>query len=316
MNNKARALEIKGLSYSYKTDWLQKRIPVVNDLNLDVYEGEAFGFLGHNGAGKTTAIKAILGLTQPAAGEVRIFGQSNKQALSRKHVGYLPEHPYFYDHLKVQEIMEMYAHLIGVPRPGMKKLISDVLHLVKVEHKARAPMRALSKGLTQRVAMAQAILGEPRLLILDEPFSGLDPLGRKEFADLLSDQRKKGVTIFMSSHILGDVEFLCERASIMVKGTLKGVFDLKKMPESAGGVFELILKGFTNELKSKMQSCSEDCTEMGQLLRINFSSREEAEKALALAMSQKAVVESYRHIHHSLEDLFVKLVKEGEQLTV
>ncbi len=222
-----KVLEIKDLSYSYKSEWLGKPYNALKDINLDLHEGECFGFLGHNGAGKTTTIKCILSLTRIKSGSIKIFGKEHSLAASRENVGYLPEQPYFYDYLTVNETMELYATLAGVNNSDLKTAVREALDLVKISSRAKNRMRTLSKGLTQRVAMAQAIVAKPKLLILDEPFSGLDPIGRKEFRELISNLNRSGVAIFMSSHILSDVEDLCGRASIMASGELKGIYNLK-----------------------------------------------------------------------------------------
>ncbi|RIL09138.1 MAG: multidrug ABC transporter ATP-binding protein [Proteobacteria bacterium] len=307
MTNGQLALDIARLSYSYPHNWMLKRVPALEEISLQVHSGECFGFLGHNGAGKTTSIKCILGLIQPGAGEIKIFGQDSRKAVARRSVGYLPEQPYFYDYLTVSEIMHMYACLAGISRSARTGSVKKALDVVGMSGRSRSPMRALSKGLIQRVALAQAILNSPKLLILDEPFSGLDPLGRKEFREILVGLKGSGTTIFMSSHILSDVEFLCDRVSIMSGGQIKGIFAIKEIPNYSSGMFELVL-GQRNGLEEPFSSLSKRIVKEDKFVRYYFGEREKAEQALRVALEKNATIESYEFVHGSLEDLFVKLV--------
>lgn len=311
MDTRANAVEINKLYYQYSSDWSAKKFPAVKGISLEVQEGESFGFLGHNGAGKTTTIKCLLGLIRPTSGKLRIFGVDSRNKDARISVGYLPEQPYFYDHLTVGELMRMYACLAGVPAADVPAAIARALDAVKVSARAKSPMRSLSKGLTQRVAMAQAIVASPRLLVLDEPFSGLDPIGRKEFKDLLFELKKSGTTIFMSSHILSDVEFLCDRASIMAHGQIKGIFRLSELSTMSGGYYELVIRpapAFEQEQRSRARVVEPS----NQSTRLTFESAGPAEEALRRALAQGVCVESYQFVRGNLEELFVKLVQFDE----
>ena len=303
------AIEIRDLSYSYRSDWLFSRISGLKGLSLEVAQGESFGFLGHNGAGKTTTIKCLLGLIRPRTGSIRIFGTDSREIGARRSVGYLPEQPYFYDHLTVREIMELYAALAGVPSAERSESIERALSLTGISSRSKAPLRSLSKGLTQRLAMAQAIVHRPRLLILDEPFSGLDPVGRKEFADLLSHLKESGTTIFMSSHILKDVEFLCGRVSILKDGVLKGVFHLDQLPAITKGQYELSLQ-LHDKVQELLSKAGGLAVTRGRLVRLTFQSRGEAETALKAAIDLGINIESFQFIHGGLEELFLRLVRE------
>ncbi|MBN8550039.1 MAG: ABC transporter ATP-binding protein [Deltaproteobacteria bacterium] len=309
--NRRKAVEILNLHYSYKSDWTAKRFHAVKGISLDVFEGESFGFLGHNGAGKTTTIKCLLGLIRPTAGQLKIFGTDSRETDSRAAVGYLPEQPYFYDHLTVREIMQMYAQLAGVPSSQRNAAISNALDKVKVSARAKSPMRALSKGLTQRVAMAQAIVALPRLLVLDEPFSGLDPIGRREFKDILVALKKEGTTIFMSSHILSDVEFLCDRASIMAHGEIKSVFELQNLSNLVGGHYELVVAR-AGDFIEKLRPLCTSLEESPRSIRCTFLEQSDAERALRMTLESSAKVESYEFVQGSLEELFLKLVQFEE----
>lgn len=301
-------LTLDNLSYRYRSDWLLRPTTALHPLTLEVFEGEFFGFLGHNGAGKTTTIKAILSLIKATTGSITIDGISNTDPRCLERVGYLPEQPYFYDYLTVWEVMELYATLAGVPRVTRKHAIEESLTKVKVDHKARVKMRALSKGLTQRVALAQAIVHKPKLLILDEPFSGLDPLGRKEFRSLLLELRRTNTTIFMSSHILQDVEFLCDRASILVRGQLKGVYELKDLDTSTEARYELTVLS-TEENKRWLEKKNLPYLDEKRVIVAQLSERGLAEEVLREALCEGISVESFTRRRPSLEEVFVSLVK-------
>lgn len=309
MQNKA--LEIKNLNYAFKSNWTFRKTSYLKNINLEVLPGEAFGFLGDNGAGKTTTIKCILGLIKPESGSIDIYGDSSLEAKSRTNVGFLPEQPYFYDHLKVGEILNMYATLVGVEKRAVNSETQRVLKKVRLEGKKNFKMRTLSKGQTQRVAMAQALLGSPKLLILDEPFSGLDPVGRKEFSDILFELKKEGKTIFICSHVLSDIEFLCDRISVMKKGQIKGVYKISEIPNILEGKYELKIRNFS-EIESTIKELAESYKDQDKFLYLEFNKKEDAEKALSLAASSNAHVEEYKFKHGGLEELFINLVSNNE----
>lgn len=307
----AHALDLQNVSYTYRGNWLLSRRTALKNISLTVDRGESFGFLGHNGAGKTTAIKAILGITRVRQGKISIFGLDNTDIRARELVGYLPEYPYFYDHLSVEELLSMYATLAGIPSAQIPAARTRALELVKLSGRTKSPLRSLSKGLMQRVGMAQAIIAQPKLLILDEPFSGLDPIGRKDFRELLVLLKGEGTTIFMSSHILSDVEFLCERVSIMSKGEIKGIYRVSDIPSLSAARFELIIEdspGSQQLLQNIPQSTQQ---QNGRLVTL-FDTREQAEATLKRALEAQLRIDSFSVVQNSLEDVFVKLVQFDE----
>ena len=304
------ALTIENLSYAYRGNWSIKRKPALYNLSLEIQQGESFGFLGHNGAGKTTTIKCILNLVRPTAGSIKIFGQDAHQTRSRTVIGYLPEQPYFYDNLTVAELMSLYATLAGIPSTNREQCISKALNRVGISSRSKSPMRSLSKGLMQRVAMAQAIVAGPKLLILDEPFSGLDPIGRREFRDLLLELHQAGTTLFMSSHILSDVELLCNRVSIMVQGELRGVYKVSDIPSSKAATFELIVSG-QHTAQDSLVKLATDTRKRDSSISYIFNDRAKAESALRLALEMGASIESFEAHRPSLEDLFIGLAQSG-----
>lgn len=311
------AIKIENLEYFYRHQWSGRKIRALNPFSLTVSEGESFGFLGHNGAGKTTTIKLLLGLIRPAAGLIEIFGKNSKETASRRATGYVPEQPYFYDHLTVEEIVSMYAGLSGINSSNKKQAVNSALSRLGILDRRKSQMRSLSKGLVQRVAVAQAICHNPKLLILDEPFSGLDPLGRKELRDIFSDLQKNGTTIFMSSHILTDVESLCGRASIMVKGELKGIFDLQKKDLSKTAHYELTLRSQQNFSADDAATISAKvagrCLSFNHgSLRLHFDNKSLADAALKISAELGLSLEKFEPVQQSLEDLFVALIKDSD----
>jgi ABC-2 type transport system ATP-binding protein len=215
------ALRLEGLAKSFYGHLGIGRTVAVEKLDLDVAPGQIFGLLGPNGAGKTTTLKMILGLIRPDRGTVRLFGRPPSDPAARARVGFLPENPYFYDYLTAEEFLDFYARLHGIPRAARRARVADLLARVGLLGRERTPLRKFSKGMTQRLGLAQAILHEPDLLILDEPMSGLDPVGRREVRDLVLAQRAAGKTVFFSSHILQDAEMICDRVAILVKGRVR-----------------------------------------------------------------------------------------------
>lgn len=203
-----------------------RRALAVKDVTLDVRKGEAYGIIGPNGAGKTTTIKMITGLVWPDSGEITIAGLSPQDREARRTLGYLPENPYFYEHLKVGELLNFYGKMFGIGKRELDKRIPELVHLVGLDEATTKPLKKFSKGMRQRAGLAQALINDPEILILDEPQSGLDPVGRKEVRDLLLRLKSEGKTIVFSSHILHDIEDICDRVAVFSKGSVIGVNSL------------------------------------------------------------------------------------------
>ena len=199
--------------------WLRKK-QVLKGVSLSVQQGEIYGFLGPNGAGKTTSIKCLLGLLYPDAGSVELFGQQGATLAARRRIGYLPERPYFYPHLKGRELLEYFGRLFGMRGQELRAKCDDLLALVGLPDDGGKPTGQYSKGMLQRLGVAQALINDPDLVILDEPMSGLDPIGRREVKDLITAVKERGATVFFSSHILSDAEALCDRVCLLVDGKL------------------------------------------------------------------------------------------------
>ncbi|MFO0757599.1 MAG: ABC transporter ATP-binding protein [Byssovorax sp.] len=214
-----RLIDVRDLAKTFRLGFVgQKKVAAVKGVSFDVRRGEIFGFLGPNGAGKTTTIKMLTGLIAPTAGEAFLFGEKIPLPESRRKLGFLPENPYVYPYLTPREFVELSGQLSGMRGKALRDRAMEMLSLVKIAYAADRPAHRLSKGMLQRTGLAAALVADPELLILDEPMSGLDPVGRKEVKDLIFAERDRGRTIFFSTHILSDVEAMCDRVAILREG--------------------------------------------------------------------------------------------------
>lgn len=217
------AIRTQSLKKVYRTGFWMRPVTGLHGLDLEVPCGKIFGFIGPNGAGKTTTIKILAGLSEATSGQAWILGRPVDDPKSRRHLGFLPERPYFYEHLTAREVLDFYGQLFDIPRSTRRERIERLLEQVDLARFADVALRRYSKGMLQRVGLCQAILHEPELIVLDEPMSGLDPLGRALVRDVILEQRAAGRTVFFSTHVLSDVEILCDEAAILVGGRLRGV---------------------------------------------------------------------------------------------
>jgi ABC-2 type transport system ATP-binding protein len=216
----ADAIRIEDLRKRFRIGFIPKTREILKGITFSVREGETFGYLGPNGAGKTTTIKCLLGLIHPDAGSIKIFGRPSSQPRSREALGFLPENPYFYDYLTAREFLVFTADLFGLGRAEKDERIAGLLKLVGLERAADLPLRKYSRGMLQRAGLAQALINDPKLVVLDEPLGGMDPLGRKEIRDIIVRFKDEGKTVFFTSHILQDIEMICDRVAIIVGGRI------------------------------------------------------------------------------------------------
>ena len=297
------AVRLTGLTKSFRGHLGIGRTTVVDGLDLEVYRGESFGLLGPNGAGKTTTLKLMLGLLRPDHGEIRLLGSPPKEPAARARIGYLPENPYFYDYLTATEFLDFYARLQGIPAEVRKQRVQETLERVGLAGRGRTALRKFSKGMTQRLGLAQAIQHDPELIILDEPMSGLDPIGRREVRDLILSLREAGKTVFFSSHILQDAEMICDRVAILKDGKLRSVGRLQDMVSRAVRWFEVSLRG-TEGLTLPGEVVTADGDE--RLVRV--PDIEALTLLLTEARNAGAQVVSIWPHRETLEDLFLREV--------
>ncbi len=296
-------LELRGLVKDFRHNWTMRRFRALHGVDLAVRPGEILGLIGPNGAGKTTTFKCILGLLRPSGGAV-LFGGQPLGVRERAGIGFLPEQPYFYDYLSVEETLLLYAHLYGLHGGAARRRVTDTIERVQLGHKRRAAMRSLSKGTVQRVGIAQAILNQPRLLILDEPMSGLDPIGRHAMRELIRALHAAGTTVIFSSHILPDAEVLCDRVAILTAGRLREILDLRA--DGDAQVYQLSVGGLAAETVAALERLAGSAAQSSnQGVRVRLPGSHAVGPALDLVRGAGGSVESLIPVHASLEERFL-----------
>ncbi|MFC1737186.1 ABC transporter ATP-binding protein [Candidatus Hydrogenedentota bacterium] len=308
----AFAIETKRLTKEYVSLFGMQRVMALDGLTLGIEEGEIFGFLGPNGAGKTTAIKLLLGLLFPSKGSSFILGKNSKTSVARKKVGYLPEGSYFQDFLSGEEALRFYGKLYGLRGTDLEGRIDRCLSLVGLEESRGMHVRFYSKGMRQRVGLAQALLSDPQVLIMDEPTTGLDPIARREIRDILVGLRQEGKTLLICSHELAEVEMICDRIAILNRGRVIAVGTLPELIYH-DQTYQVTAYGVSNEFAKQLEAEGYTVTHgRGHEKTISIPGGAEAsKKMLDLLEANKAQLVSMKMSRETLEDLFVRLVKEG-----
>jgi len=290
-----------------------RRKRVLHGISFEVQEGEIFGFVGPNGAGKTTTLKILMGLIRADEGRASILGSDVGETAFRRHVGYLPENPYFYDYLTGRELLHFYARLSGVTADRRAGRVDALLRLVGLSHASDARLRTYSKGMLQRVGIAQALVHEPKVVFLDEPMSGLDPIGRKEVRDLILRLRNEGKTVFMNTHILPDVEMTCDRVAIIVNGRIRHESAIDQIFADNEREADLVLANLPPEIPGQLEEVF-GVTLRGHGDRIEVRVREkDVQGVLQSALAVGAQVISVTPHRVSLESIFLNVVEEGSR---
>jgi len=297
-------LEFTDLAKEFRLGLQLTRVQAVRGVSLKVEAGEIFGYLGPNGAGKTTTMKMAMALIQPSAGEVKLFGQSIEDPAVRARVGYLPEHPYFYDYLTASEILDFYAELYGLKRADRKRRVGELLELVGLTYAAHRTLRRFSKGMLQRVGIAQAIINDPDLVILDEPLSGLDPMGRKEVRDIIVALREQGKTVFFSSHILHDIETICDRVGLLIQGKLEKVGPLDALLSDGSSEVDVTARDVPADAQDTLAGLATSVQRLGPTTLFTVSDTGTGALLQAL-LAAGARVHEVQPRRQSLEALFV-----------
>ena len=298
------AIDILGLEKTYSVGfWRKKPRYGLRPLHLAIEEGEVFGFLGPNGAGKTTTLKLLMGLIFPTAGTARILGMEIDDPKMKAQIGFLPEQPYFYDYLTARELLEYYAQLSGVDPKQRSRKVNEVLQRVGLPDVGGVQLRKFSKGMLQRVGIAQAILHDPKVLFFDEPMSGLDPMGRREVRDLMEQLKHEGKTIFFSTHILSDAEALCDRVGIIHQGELRGVGAVVDLTSSVHGKVELVWHG--TAVPASLRALGAECHITGNTVRAVLSEANQ-DTALEALRRERLRLISVTPVRTSLEDYFMQ----------
>ena len=300
------AIQTENLEKYYRSGFWMKKHHALKGLNLQVHKGEIFGFVGPNGAGKTTTIKILAGLQDASSGTARIHNEKVSSQNSNRLIGFLPERPYFYIHLTPRELLHFYGQLYEMPYNHRERRIDELLKRTEMIDFIDLPMRGFSKGMLQRVGLCQALLHEPEVLILDEPMSGLDPLGRALVRDTILEEHKRGCTIFFSSHVLSDVERVCDRVAILIQGKLHSVDSIDTLKSSTHKV-EFIVKSDTPLPESfgaqKMPSGVYRC----------ISTPQQREKQIDSFRKHNAQILEIRPVRVSLEEILVEEIQKSKK---
>lgn len=241
------AIEIRSLTKVFRSGLMLRENKALSDLNLRVDSGNIFGFLGPNGAGKTTTLKLLTSLIRPTSGKALIFGKSVEDLSIKKRIGFLPERPYFYDYLTGEELLHFCGVLFGMNHQARTKKIEALFDLVQLKGVGRLQLRSYSKGMLQRIGLAQALMNDPDLVILDEPMSGLDPIGRKDVRDIIIRLKELGKTVFFSTHVLSDAEMICDQVGIIIRGRLRNVGNLETLLNPKVKSIEVSIQGISKE---------------------------------------------------------------------
>jgi len=301
------AIEILDLEKTYMVGFWRKRPKLaLRPLRLKVEEGEVFGFLGPNGAGKTTTLKLLMGLVSPTSGTARILGLELGDPRVSSQIGFLPEQPYFYDHLTAQELLTYYAQLSGIPDRDRSSRVALMLKRMGVEGSADVQLRKFSKGMLQRVGLAQAILHNPKVVFLDEPMSGLDPMGRREVRELIQELRSEGKTVFFSTHILSDAEALCDRVAVIHQGELRGVGTVANLTSRSKGTVEIIF--CAPKVPSALNAISSETRASGEMVNAVIS-QEQQETVLDILRRERIRLISLTQVRTSLEEFYVEQLR-------
>jgi ABC-2 type transport system ATP-binding protein len=306
-------IRVERLQKEFRQGFFMRRVQAVKDISFQVDRGDIFGFLGPNGAGKTTTIKILTGLISPTGGRAELFGEVVPNRRARARIGFLPENPYVYPYLTPAEFVVLCGRLSGLGARAARSRAQQVLEQVGVAYAADRPVRRLSKGMLQRTGLAAALVADPELLILDEPMSGLDPVGRKEVRDLIVEERRRGRTIFFSTHILNDVESLCDRVAILRKGEVVVSGRINELLRRDARRSEITLGGAYQLLKDSLVAEGKTCREAGGLLLVSVEGESHQTEVLRRALEAGLSVVQVAPRHETLEDLFLReAITHGE----
>jgi ABC-2 type transport system ATP-binding protein len=314
------AIRVEKLAKTYRTPFRRRKVEALRGVSFSVRRGEIFGFLGPNGAGKTTTIRSLMCLIKPTGGTAEILGHKLPSQAARQQVGFLPEQPYFYDYLTVNELCDLAGRLFGMDRTARKKRADFLIDRVGLGRARHQNLKKFSKGMMQRAGLAQALMNDPQLVILDEPMSGLDPIGRKEVRDLITELKEQGKTVFFSSHILTDVESVADRVAIVARGELQveGTPSQLVARTVLGVDISLRINELTEAVVSQMSErgkSNQRVRRNGDELHLTLAADEDVDAWLAAARTDGAKVISVSPRHESLEDLFMRHIGNADSST-
>ena len=301
-------IEVSDLTKVYRTPFQRRRVQAVRGASFRVERGQVFGFLGPNGAGKTTTIRILMGLIYATTGSAKLFGKEVPARSARARLGFLPEAPYFYDYLTVSELVDLAGRLFGMPRAARRKRTDELIELVGLQHARSTPLKKYSKGMLQRAGIAQALVNDPELVVLDEPMSGLDPMGRKEVRDIIVRLHDEGKTVCFSSHILADVEMICDHVAIIIDGKVRDSGALSQLIDAHANHVEVALRlADVSEDGIRMLAAEALASRLrGSELTVRLAPDTDLNAYVVRAASAGARLISVVPHHETLEELFIR----------
>jgi ABC-2 type transport system ATP-binding protein len=307
--NGSEIVRIENIVKDFRPGFGLRTKRVLHGISFDVNEGEIFGFVGPNGAGKTTTLKVLMGLIRATSGEATILGHSVRETAFRREIGFLPENPYFYSHLTGREILGFFAKLSGVARGRLVARVAELLEWVGLAHAADARLGTYSKGMLQRLGIAQALVHDPKVVFLDEPMSGLDPIGRVEIRDLVLRLRAEGKTVFMNTHILHDVEMLCDRVAIIVEGRIRFQGVIEDLVGSGQNAIDVVAAKVPSETALELEDrLAAKLRGVGDRVELRVAEKDVNETLRSVLEAGGEVVSVARH-RVSLESIFLSTVE-------
>ncbi len=307
------AIELKRVFKTFRTGFFMKKVRALNGVNLTINRGEIFGYLGPNGSGKTTTLKLLMGIIHPDSGEIRVLDKTPKDISVKEKIGFLPESPYFYDYLKAGEFLDFYARLFAIPLGVRKEKIRSLLKMVGLEDKADEPLRRFSRGMLQRIGIAQTLINDPELIILDEPMGGLDPLGRAEVKEIIHKLRDEGKTIIFSSHILPDVEAIADRVGILVDGKIRDVGDLDELLKKRVDFVEITVSGHDPKMIDNLKGNASVKRNLGDRVVLTVEGLKKINDVIDIIRKFGGSLESVEPIRLTLEELFLSEIKKDKK---
>jgi ABC-2 type transport system ATP-binding protein len=304
------AIETEGLQKIFRTRFSQREVRAVDGISLQVKRGTTFGLLGPNGAGKTTFVKMLLSATHPTSGSAKIFGLDSRTSAARMPIGYLPENHRFPTYLTGAGMLDFYGALSGMPASQRKKRIPELMEKVGLDRWGPTRLGKYSKGMLQRVGLAQALMHSPTLLVLDEPSDGVDPIGRKQIRDILHELEAQGVTIFLNSHLLVEVELFCRDVAIVHKGKIAAQGSVHELTTGSG--YQLEAEGVPEQLETELRTRARAVANRNGNLHLTFATREDANTAVDLLRAAHCEIENLSRTSSTLEDVFVRTVETAQ----
>jgi len=298
-------LELNDVHYSVRPHFWKKNQAILKGVSFNVHEGQIFGFLGPNGAGKTTSLKAALGLITPQQGEITILGGSIKDRQLRAQIGFMPEHPIFPDHLSSKELLLQHGLLAGLRYRDARKQTESILDKVNLTYAADRKLRHYSKGMLQRTGLAQAIIGSPRFILLDEPMGGVDPIGRREIREIMTNLRDQGTTILFSTHILPDVEMICDNVGILIDGAIRRTGTPNQLTSDTHNKVDIIATKPSSPLQSENLPFSLLQSSSGNIIKFQIEDSKHTHAAIDCIREAGGNIQAIQQIRQSLEELFM-----------